>query len=62
MISSKEKQRIVAEAELARASKVLYGWYKHMLKEKSFTLEDMSEPELEFMEAVKDLRKAERAK
>lgn len=62
MPSRQEKELIVAEDQLIKAAEVLDSWFKHMLKEGCFTLEDMSEPELEFMDAVKALRKAKRKK
>lgn len=60
MTSQEEKQLIIAENRVLEASKILDSWFKEMLKDKVFTTDEMSVPELDFMDAVKELRKAQR--
>lgn len=60
MNTREEKQLIIAESRVIEASKTLESWFKEMLKNKVFTTDEMSVPELDFMEAVKELRKAQR--
>ena len=61
-LTKEEKQLVIAEDRLMKAVMVLDSWFKYMLKEKTFANEDMSEPELEFMDAVKAFKKARRVK
>ena len=60
MITRAEKALIIAEDRVLKAAKVLDAYFKHMIKEGCFNTEDMGEPELELMDAVKELHKAER--
>lgn len=50
-------QFVVAENRLLDAAMVLSGWYQHCLKEGIFTQDDLSEPEIEFLSAIKGFRK-----
>jgi hypothetical protein len=51
-----------ARWRVIQAAKLIDSFFRHMIKINSFSIEDMSDPELELMDAVKALRKIERKK
>lgn len=60
-LSDEEKAKIVAEDRVIKAAKELAIWLKEMLQEKLFVIDELSDPELDLMSTVKELRKAEKS-
>jgi hypothetical protein len=59
-LNQEDKQFIAAEMRLIKASKLLDSWFKSCLKSKHFTLDDMSDVEINFMDSVKEFKRAEK--
>jgi len=49
-----------ARWKVIEAANLLDSFFTDMIKNDTFSKEDMSDPELDFMDAVKELRKMER--
>jgi hypothetical protein len=50
-----------AESEFRRLALVIGNWLRHMMAEEAWEKDDLSEPEVEFLDGEKRLRKALRA-
>jgi hypothetical protein len=48
---------VAAENRLLASSEVLYGFFRVCLRDGTFDKEDLSEPETEFLAAMRDFRK-----